>query len=175
MAIKRKLGRPTDQRIAILRGLVTFFLVNGRLETTEARAKEVQKIAEKLITIAIKDADNFTSVQKKVSSAKKDSAGRKVTEKRESKNGAKYEGVIREEKLDMVAVDSPSRLHARRKIISWIYRVKDNEGNPINLANKLFEEIAPKFKDRKGGYTRIMKLGVRRGDAAEMVVIELVA
>lgn len=174
MARRRKLGRTTDQRIALLKNLVTALFEHGRIETTEARAKEVKNIAEKLIAMAVKEADNFTSKQIKVSSAKRDSDGRKITKTVTSKNGNKYEVVDREEKTDMVTVDSPSRLHARRQIINWLYRVKDSEGNKINLADKLFDEIAPKYKGRSGGYTRIYKLGPRRGDAAEMVVLELV-
>lgn len=174
MPAHRKLGRATDQRKAVLKGLVTALFQNGRIETTEARAKEVKNIAEKLIAIAIKEADNFSSKQVKVSSAKLDSEGRKITKTVTSKNGRKYEVVDREEKTDMVTLDNPSRLHTRRQIISWLYRVKDAEGKNINLADKLFEEIAPKYKGKNGGYTRIYKLGPRRGDAAEIVLLELV-
>jgi len=74
----------------------------------------------------------------------------------------------------MQRVDNPSRLHARRKVMSWLYRVKDSEGNTINLANKLFDEIAPKYKDVQGGYTRMYRIGPRKGDAAEMVILQLV-
>jgi large subunit ribosomal protein L17 len=74
----------------------------------------------------------------------------------------------------MVTVDNPSRLYARRKAMNWLYRVKDKDGNQINLANKLFDEIAPKYKDVNGGYTRLYKIGPRRGDAAEMVILELI-
>lgn len=174
MAVQRKLGRTTDQRIAVLRGLVTALFEHGRIETTEMKAKEVKNIAEKLIALAVREADNFTSKQIKVSTAKLDSNGRKITKTVTSKNGNKYEKVEREEKTEMVTVDNPSRLHARRQIIKWVYRVKDSKGNNINLADKLFDEIAPKYKNRNGGYTRIYKIGPRRGDAAEMVVLELV-
>ncbi len=174
MPSQRKLGRTTDQRKAMLRSLVTALFQHGKIVTTEARAKEVKNIAEKLIAMAVRETDNFTSKQIKISSAKLDSAGRKITKTVTSKNGRKYEVVDREEKTDMVTVDSPSRLHARRQIISWLYRVKDANGKNINLADKLFDEIAPKYKDKNGGYTRIYKLGPRRGDAAEQVVLELV-
>jgi large subunit ribosomal protein L17 len=174
MPLQRKLGRATDQRIAMLRGLVTSLFINGKIETTEARAKEVKNLAEKLIAIAAKEADNFTSKQVKVSAAKLDSDGKKITKTVTSKNGNKYQVVEREEKTDMVQVDNPSRLHARKKAIYWLYRAKDSNGKPINLADKLFNDIAPKYKGKNGGYTRIYKLGARRGDAAEMAVLELI-
>jgi large subunit ribosomal protein L17 len=174
MAQQRKLGRATDQRKAILRGLVTALFQNGKIETTEARAKEVKSIAEKLISIAVREVDNFTSKQIKISSAKLDSSGKKITKTITSKSGKRFQVVDRETKTDMVTVDSPSRLHARKKIMNWVYRVRDEEGKRINIADKLFDEIAPKYKDRSGGYTRIYKLGPRRGDGAEIVILELV-
>jgi large subunit ribosomal protein L17 len=170
---QRKLGRATDQRKAVLKGLVTSLFENGKIETTEARAKEVKNIAEKLITIAIKEADNFTSKQVKISAVKLDSKGNKITKTVTSKNGKKYEVVDREVKTDMMPVDNASRLHARRQIINWVYRLKDAEGKPVNVVDKLFNEIAPKYKGKNGGYTRIYKLGPRRGDAAEVVMLEL--
>ena len=170
----RKLGRTTAQRKAILRGLVTSLIQYGRIETTETRAKEVKKIAERLITMAVRESDNFESKQMRVSSAVLDSKGNKMTTKKESKNGNSYEVVDREEKMDLRQVDSPSRLHVRRQIISWLYRVKDEEGKSLDLAGKLLNEIGPKYKERQGGYTRIYKLGSRRGDAAEIAVLELV-
>jgi len=174
MPQQRKLGRPTDQRVAILKGLVTTLLANGKIETTEARAKEVKNITESLIARAVRESDKFTSRQVKVSAARLDSAGRKITKSATSKNNNKYEVVEREEKTDMVSVDNPSRLHARRQTMKWVYRIKDKEGNKINVVDKLFDEIAPKYKERNGGYTRIYKLGPRRGDAAERVILELV-
>ena len=174
MPSQRKLGRATDQRKAVLKSLVTSLFQYGKIETTEARAKEVKKIADRLISIAIKEKDNFTSKQDKISSARLDSAGRKITKSATSKGGKKFEVVDREEKTDMVTVDNPSRLHARREIMNWLYRVSDSEGNRIDLADKIFNELAPKYKDRSGGYTRIYKLGNRRGDAAEIVILELV-
>lgn len=174
MPAQRKLGRPTDQRKAVLKSLVTALFQNGKIETTEAKAKEVKNIAEKLIAIAVKECDNFTSKQVKVSAAKLDSKGNKITNTKKSKNGNEYLVVEREIKTDMQRVDNPSRLYARRKVMSWLYRVKDSEGNTINLANKLFDEIAPKYKDVQGGYTRMYRIGPRKGDAAEMVILQLV-
>lgn len=174
MSTQRKLGRATDQRKAMLKGLVTALLENSKIETTEARAKEVKNIAEKLIAMAIKEQGNFTSRQIKISAPKLDSAGKKMTKAVTSKNNKKYQVVDREIKTDMVTVDNASRLNARRKAMNWVYRVKDENGKYINVVDKLFDEIAPKFKDVSGGYTRIYKLGPRRGDAAEVVILELV-
>lgn len=173
MPAYRKLGRVTDQRKAMLRSLVTALMHNGRIETTEARAKEVQAIAEKLIAMAIKEDGNITSKQIKVSAAKTDSKGRKITKSATSKSGSKYEVVDRETKTEMVTVDNPSRLSARRRAMNWIYRVKNEDGKYINIVDKLFDEIGPKFKGVNGGYTRIYKLGARRGDAARVVYLEL--
>ncbi|PYG85680.1 large subunit ribosomal protein L17 [Ruminiclostridium sufflavum DSM 19573] len=170
----RKLGRASDQRKAILKNLTTALFVSGKIQTTEARAKEVKNIAEKLITMAIKEADNFTSKAVKVSSAKVDSKGNKLTDSKTSKNGKKYLVIDREIKTDMVSVDSPSRLHARRLMMNWVYRPTTADGKNINITDKLFDEIAPKYKGKNGGYTRIYKIGQRRGDAAEMVILELV-
>lgn len=174
MAGYRKLGRAADQRKAMLRSLVTSLFENGRIETTEARAKEVKNIAENLIAIAVKEVDNFTSKQVKVSLPKLDSKGKKITKTVTSKNGRKYEVVDREIKTDMVPVDNASRLNARRKAVSVLFRTKNSDGENLNVTDKLFDEIAPKYKDKNGGYTRIYKLGPRRGDAAEMVILELV-
>jgi large subunit ribosomal protein L17 len=174
MPTQRKLGRATDQRKAMLKGLVTALLEKGKIETTDARAKEVKNIAEKLIALAIKEQGNFTSKQIKISAPKFDSNGKKMTKSVTSKNNRKYQVVDREVKTDMVTVDNASRLSARRKAMNWVYRVKDENGKHINVVDKLFNEIAPKFKDVNGGYTRIYKLGPRRGDAAEVVILELV-
>ncbi len=174
MANPRKLGRKTDIRKAMLRSLTTALLQNGRIETTEARAKEVKKIAERLIAMAVKEADNYTSKAQTVSAAKVDSKGKKVTKVATSKNGKKYTVVEREVTTKMATVDSPSRLHARRQAISYIYLVKDEKGNKIKVVNKLFDELAQKYKGRNGGYTRMYKIGCRRGDAAPMAVLELV-
>ena len=109
----RKLGRPTDHRKAMLRGMVTFLLENGQIETTVTRAKEVRAVAEKMITVAKSDD-----------------------------------------------------LHAKRQVMAYVTKE--------SVAKKLFDEIAPKYADKNGGYTRIIKTGPRRGDAAEMAIIQLV-
>ncbi|MDD3927102.1 MAG: 50S ribosomal protein L17 [bacterium] len=109
----RKLGRPTDERIALFRSLITSLFRYGKISTTEMKAKEIRPIAEKLITLAGTDD-----------------------------------------------------LHARRQVIAYLY---DKE-----VASKLFSEIGPRYKERPGGYTRILKVGFRRGDAAPMAIIELV-
>lgn len=170
----RKLGRTTDHRLSMLRSLTTSLLLNGKIETTEAKAKEVRSIVEKLITLGIKEQSNFTTAEKKVSCAKVDAEGKKVTEEVTSKNGKKYNKVVREITTKTVEVDMPSRLAARRKMFTMVNKVKDAEGKNIDLTAKLFGEYADKYKDRTGGYTRILKLGQRRGDAAEIVILELV-
>lgn len=175
MPANKKLGRPTDQRKAMLKGLVTSLIQYGRIETTETRAKEVKDIADKLISLAVKECDNFTASKNvTISVPVVDSKGRKVLKTVTSKNGNKYEIVERETKTELKPVDAPSRLAARRLMMNWVYRVKDEKGNSISLTNKLFNDIAPKYKDRKGGYTRLYKLGARRGDGAEVVVLELI-
>ena len=170
----RKLGRTSDQRKAMLRGLVTALLQNDRIVTTETRAKEVQSIAEKLITTAVKEADNFESKQVTFSKAKVNSKGKFITVKKTSKNGKEYTVREREKSAELRRVDNASRLAARRAAIAYIYPVKDSEGNNVKVVNRLFDEIAPKYKDKKGGYTRIVKIGFRRGDAAPMAILELV-
>jgi len=174
LARNRKLGRTTDQRLAILKNLTTDLLVHGRLETTESRAKEVRSIAENLIALAIREKDNFETVEVKVIKAKLDSKGNKETEKVTSKNGKEYYRVVKEEKMESRQKDMPSRLNARRKIMSKTNKVTDSEGNKIDLPAKLFGELATKYATRQGGYTRIIKAGPRRGDSAERVIIELV-
>jgi len=169
MAINRKLGRTTDQRKAMLKGLTTDLILHGKIETTEARAKEVKAIADSIIALAVKEKDNFETVDMKVVKAKLDSKGNKVTEKATSKNGKEYLKVVKEETTESRQKDMPSRLNARRKIMTKINKV---EG--VDLPSKLFGEIATKYADRVGGYTRIIKKGPRRGDAAEVVILELV-
>lgn len=170
----RKLGKPTDQRMAMLKNLTTDLLVYGRIETTEARAKEVRSLAENLIALAIKEKNNFEEVEVKVVKAKLDSKGNKELEKVTSKNGKEYLRVVKEEKTEKRQKDMPTRLNARRKIMAKTNKVKDSEGNKIDLPAKLFGEIATKYESRQGGYTRILKLGPRKGDNAERVIIELV-
>ena len=174
MATNRKLGKTTDIRLAMLRTQVTDLILNGKIETTEARAKEVKAIADSLISLAVKEKDNFETVDVKVSKAKLDSKGNKVTELVKSKNGKEYLKVVREEVTEKRQKDMPSRLNARRKMMKSLNKVKDENGKNIDLTAKLFNEIAPKYEGRVGGYTRILKLGQRRGDAAEIVLLQLV-
>ncbi len=166
----RKLGRPTDQRKALLRNQVTNLIWYGKIETTLARAKEVSAMAEHLITLAVRECDNTVEVSK------------------ETKN----------DKQQIVTItatnDAPSKLHARRQVMSYLYAIpeakKEDESKSeykertknvkFPVVEKLFREIGPKYKARKaekgigGGYTRIIKKGPRRGDSAEMVILELV-
>ena len=174
MPAQRKLGRATDVRLSFLWGMVTALIVKGRIETTEARAKEVRRIAEKLITLAVKEKDNFTTRGLIVSKAKLDGKGRKVLKSVTSKNGNKYDVVVRETKTDMSQVDDPSRLAARRQLMLWLNKSHDEQGKVVNPVNYLFDTVAPKYAGRTGGYTRIIKVGPRRGDAAEMAILELV-
>ena len=174
MAVNRKLGRTTDHRVAMLKNLTTDLLVHERVETTESRAKEVRSIAENLIALGIKEKDNFETVEVKVVKAKLDSKGNKETEKVTSKNGKEYLRVVKEETMEKRQKDLPSRLNARRKIMTKTNKVKDNNGNNVDLPAKLFGELATKYAGRAGGYTRIVKVGPRRGDSAERVIIELV-
>lgn len=174
MPVNRKLGRASDQRTAILRNMTTAFVINGKVETTTARAKEISAIVEKLITEAIKEKDNFETKEVTVSSAKLDGKGKKVLVSKTSKNGNTYDVVDREIKTKTVTVDSPSRLAARKKMAYWLIKSHDSEGNVVNPVNKMFDEIAPKYAGRTGGYTRIIKLGARRGDGSEMAILEFV-
>ena len=174
MAGTRKLGKPTDQRMAMLRTQTTDLLLNGKIRTTEARAKEVKALVDSIIALAIKEKDNFEEVEVKVVKAKLDSKGHKVTEKATSKNGKEYLKVVKEEKMEKRQKDMPSRLNARRRIMKKINKVKDADGKNIDLTAKLFGEIADKYKDRTGGYTQIIKVGARRGDNAEKVILKLV-
>ena len=169
MAGTRKLGKPTDQRMAMLRTQTTDLLLNGKIRTTEARAKEVKALVDSIIALAIKEKDNFEEVEVKVVKAKLDSKGHKVTEKATSKNGKEYLKVVKEEKMEKRQKDMPSRLNARRKIMKKVNKV---EG--VDLMAKLFGEIATQYADRVGGYTRIIKKGPRKGDSAEVVILELV-
>lgn len=169
MATNRKLGRTTDIRMAMLRNLTTDLLVYGKVETTLPRAKEVKSIVDSLISLAIKEKDNFEEVEVKVVKAKLDSKGNKVTELVKSKNGNEYLKVVKEETTEKRQKDMPSRLNARRKIMTKLNKV---EGEDVMA--KLFNEIAPKYEGRVGGYTRIVKAGPRRGDAAEVAILQLV-
>ena len=174
MAGNRKLGKTTDIRLAMLKTQVTDLILHGKIETTEARAKEVKAIVDSIIALAVKEKDNFETVDMKVVKAKLDSKGNKVTEKATSKNGKEYLKVVKEETTEKRQKDMPSRLNARRKMMKSINKVKDSNGKNIDLIAKLFDEIATKYEGRVGGYTRILKIGQRRGDAAEVVRLELI-
>ena len=173
MAGTRKLGRTTSHRKSLLNGLVTSLILNGKVETTLAKAKEVKPLADSLIDLAIKEKDNFEVKEKTLSRAKLDKNGKKVKEEKTSKNGNKYEVVVREKVTEKVNVDKPSKLAARRKMFKTLNKIKDFNGNTVDLTEKLFNEIAPKY-EAKGGYTRIIKLVPRKGDGAEMAIIELI-
>ena len=178
MAGYRKLGRTASQRKALLRNQVTNLLYNGKIITTEAKAKEIRGIAEGFIALAVKERDNFDTVTVNAKVARKDKDGNRV---KEVVDGRKVDVFDTVEKT--IRKDKPSRLHARRKISAYLYDVTEvpaeNAGKKkatkkIALADKLFDEIAPKYADRNGGYTRIVKIGQRKGDAAMTVLIELV-
>ena len=175
MATNRKLGKPTDIRMAMLRTLTTDLIMHGKIETTLPRAKEVKTMADSLISLAIKEKDNFEMVDVKVVKAKLDAKGNKETELVKSKNGKEYLKVVKEETTEKRQKDMPSRLNARRKMMKTINKVKDSEGNNIDLTSKLFNEIAPKYAGKNvGGYTRIVKAGPRRGDGAEVAILQLI-
>lgn len=178
MAGYRKLGRTSSQRKALLRSQVTNLLYNGKIVTTEARAKEVKKIAEGLIALAVKEKDNFDTVKVTAKVAKKDADGKRVKEVVDGKKVTVYEEVEKE-----IKKDRPSRLHARRQMLKVLYGVtevpaqaagKKKNTKSVDLVAKLFDEVAPKYVDRNGGYTRIVKIGQRKGDAAMEVLLELV-
>ena len=175
MAKYRKLSRTSDQRKALLRGQVTALLHNGKIVTTEAKAKEVKKIAEGLIALAVKEKDNFEEVTVKAKVARKDAEGKRVKEVVDGKKVTVYDEVEKTIKKDM-----PSRLHARRKMLEVLYTVTDvadgkkKNAKEVDLVAKLFDEIAPKYVSRNGGYTRIVKIGTRKGDGALEVLLELV-
>jgi large subunit ribosomal protein L17 len=164
MATQRKLGRTAGQRKAMLRGLTTQLLWYGRIETTEARAKEVRSIADKMITLAAREYDKTVEVEKQYNNDKQQ--------------------IVKETFTN----DAPSKLAARRIILSYLYDIpqaKEEEENKADyhartrdnkhpVVEKLFRELGPKYRGRTGGYTRIIKKGPRRGDAAEIVILELV-
>ncbi len=178
MAKYRKLGRTSSQRKALLKNQVTALIYNGKIVTTEAKAKEVKKIAEGLIALAVKEKDNFETVTVSAKVPVKDKDGKRVKEVVDGKKVTKFETIEKEIKKDM-----PSRLHARRQMMKVLCPVvevpekaagKKRNTKEVDLVAKLFDEIAPKYVDRKGGYTRIVKIGLRKGDAAMEVILELV-
>ena len=175
MATNRKLGKTTDIRMSMLRTLTTDLIMYGKVETTLARAKEVKSLADSIIALAIKEKDNFETVDVKVVKAKLDENGNKVTELAKSKNGKEYLKVVKEETTEKRQKDMPSRLNARRKIMRKVNKVKDTDGKVIDVPAMLFNEIAPKYAGKNvGGYTRIVKAGPRRGDGAEVAILQLI-
>ena len=178
MAMYRKLGKATKPRRALLRNQVTALLYNGKIVTTEARAKEIKKIVEPMITLAAKEKDNFETVTVEAKVPEKDKDGKRVKEVVDGKKVTKYTTVKKEIKKDL-----PSRMHARRQLLKTLYPVTEvptekagrkKNTKEVDLVAKLFDEYGPKYADRKGGYTRMIKIGQRKGDAAMMVVLELV-
>ncbi len=201
MAMYRKLGKKSSARQALLRNQVTMLLYNGKIKTTEARAKEVRQIAEHLITLAVKEKDNFETVKVTAKVARKDKDGMRVKQIVDKDTGAvlsethrdKDGKILRIENGVTVTVydevekeikkDLPSRLHARRQMLKVLYPVvevpeeaagKKKATKKVDLTAKLFDEYGPKYAGRPGGYTRIVKIGPRKGDAAMEVILELV-
>ena len=178
MAKYRKLGRTSSQRKALLRNQVTNLIYHGKIVTTQAKAKEVQRIVEGLIALAVKEKDNYETVKVTAKVPRKDKDGKRVKEVKDGKKVTVYDEVEKEIKKDL-----PSRLHARHQMLRVLYPITElptkNAGKKratkkVDLPAKLFDEIGPKYADRKGGYTRIIKIGQRKGDGAMEVVIELV-
>ena len=178
MAGYRKLSRTSAQRKALLRNQITNLLYNGKIITTEAKAKEIRRQAEHLITLAVKERDNFEEVTVQSKVARKDKDGKRVKEVVDGKKVTVFDTVEKK-----VKKDQPSRLHARREMLKVLYPVKEvpekaagrkADTKEVDLVAKLFDEIAPKYTNRNGGYTRIVKIGPRKGDGAMEVLIELV-
>ena len=178
MAKYRKLGKTSSQRKALLRNQVTQLIYNGKIVTTEARAKEIRKWTEKLIALAVKEKDNYEEVTVKAKVARKDADGKNVKEVVNGKKVTVYDEVEKE-----IQKDKASRLHARRQMMKVLYGVTEvpstNAGKKkgtksVDMPKKLFDEIAPKYVNRNGGYTRIVKIGLRKGDNAMEVLLELV-
>ena len=178
MAGYRKLSRTSDQRKALLRNQVTALIYRGKIVTTEQKAKEVRKIAEGIIAMAVREKDNFDTVKVTAKVPRKDQDGKRVKEVVDGKKVTVYDEVEKEIKKDL-----PTRSHARRQMLKVLNPVvevpadaagKKKNTKEVDLVAKLFDEYAPKYATRKGGYTRIVKIGQRKGDAAMTVVLELV-
>jgi large subunit ribosomal protein L17 len=178
MAGYRKLGRTSSQRKALLRNQVTNLLYHGKIVTTEAKAKEIRRIAEHMIALGIREKDNVETVTVKAKVAQKDKDGKRVKKVVDGKKVTVFDEVDKE-----IKKEAPSRIHARRQMNKMLYGItevptttagKRKGTKTVDVASKVFDEIAPKYADRKGGYTRIIKIGPRKGDAAMEVVIELV-
>jgi len=162
----------------MIRSQVTALLYHGSIKTTEARAKEIRKVAEGLIALAVKEKDNFETVTVTAKVAKKDAEGKRVKEVVNGKKVTVYDEVQKE-----IKKDKPSRLHARRQMLKVLYDVtevptaaagKKKNTKSVDIPAKLFDEVAPKYVSRNGGYTRIVKIGQRKGDGAMEVLLELV-
>ena len=178
MAGYRKLSRTSDQRKALIRNQVTNLLYHGKIVTTESKAKEIRKVAEGLIALAVKEKDNFEKIAVTAKVPRKDADGKRVKEVKDGKKVTVYDEVQKE-----ITKDAPSRLHARRQMLKVFYPVKSvpteaagrkKNTKEVDMVDKMFTEIAPKYAGRNGGYTRIIKIGPRKGDAAMEVVLELV-
>lgn len=178
MAKYRKLGRTSDQRKALIRNQVTALLYHGKIVTTEAKAKEIRKVAEGLIAMAVRERDNYDEVTVMAKVPRKDQDGKRVKEVVDGKKVTVFDEVEKK-----IKKDHPSRLHARRQMLKVLYPVtyvpteragKKKNTKKVDLPDKLFTEIAPKYADRNGGYTRIIKIGQRKGDGALEVLLELV-
>ena len=174
----RKLGKTSSQRKALIRNQVTALIYNGKIVTTEARAKEVRKFADGLIAMAVREKDNYETVKVTAKVPRKDKDGKRVKEVVDGKKVTVYDEVEKE-----IKKDNPSRLHARRQMLRILYDVTEVPSTPagrkkntkkVDLPAKLFDEIAPKYASRNGGYTRIVKIGQRKGDGAMEVLLELV-
>lgn len=169
MPEQRKLAMPTDQRKALLRNQTSYLLWHGKLETTYARAKEISRLAEKYITLAVNTYKDTLTVNK--------------------------DKVVKGAKSSVeVLNDGPKKLAARRKLMSNLYDIVEEKREKESrtayairiadvrhpLIEKMFNDYAPRFDKRaeqlgtKGGYTTIHKMGPRRGDAAEMAIIEII-
>ena len=178
MAGYRKLGRTSSQRKALLRNQVTNLLYHGKIVTTEAKAKEIRRIAEHMIALGVREKDNVETVTVKAKVAQKDKDGKRVKKVVDGKKVTVFDELDKE-----IKKEAPSRIHARRQMNKMLYGItevptttagKRKGTKTVDVASKVFDEIAPKYADRKGGYTRIIKIGPRKGDAAMEVVIELV-
>lgn len=174
MAKYRKLGKASDQRKALLRNQATQLIYKGRIITTEARAKEVRKVVDSLIALAVKEKDNFEEVTVTAKVPRKTADGKRVKEVVDGKKVTVYD-----EQEKTIKKDLPSRLHARREMLKVLYPVVESgnqrsDSKKIDLVDKLFSEYGPRYAGRNGGYTRIVKIGPRKGDGAMEVVLELV-
>ena len=157
-----------------MRSQVTQLLWKGKIITTESKAKEVKKIAEGLVALGIKEKDNYEEVTVSVKTPRKDKDGHRVKEEKDGKKVTVYDTVDKQ-----IKKDKPSRLHARRQMLQVLYPItekgeKRKDTKKVDLVEKLFSELGPKYAGRNGGFTRIIKIGQRKGDGALEVMLELV-